>query len=139
MNQAPNVITHQVIVETVGPEGPVQAAAELRYDSLDPYAVTVAFLQGEREVAWLFGRDLLMSGVSAPAGEGDVQVFPSLDPHGHAVVGLALHAPTGQALVTIPAGDVLAFLARTTRAVWPGTEADHVGTDEAIEAILVTG
>lgn len=139
MNQAPNVIARQVTVEVVGPEGPRPAQAELRYDAVDPYAVAVTFLQGEHEVAWTFGRDLLMRGVSQPAGEGDVQVFPALDADGHAMVGLALLAPGGQALVTARQQDVLDFLARTTRVVWPGTETEHIRTDEAIEAILVSG
>jgi hypothetical protein len=130
------VITRPVIVEMVGPDGPLQAEAELRYDPADPYAVTVAFLQGRGEVVWLFGRDLLIRGVSEPVGEGDVRVFPSLDADGHAVIALVLRAPTGQALVTARAEDVLGFLACTTRAVWPGTEGDHLSADDTIAAIL---
>jgi hypothetical protein len=67
-----------------------------------------------------------------------VQVFPSIDDDGRAVVEIALRAPTGEALVEGRVRDVLEFLAQTLRVVWPGTERDHhVGTDAAIAAILV--
>lgn len=137
MNAPPQVITRSVVLELAGPEGPVHAEAELRYDPSDPYAVTVAFLMGGAEVAWLFGRDLLMRGVSEPVGEGDVQVSPSVDSDGRAVVRLVLHSPSGQALVEARSSDVLAFLAHTTRVVWPGTERDHLSPDDAIAALLV--
>lgn len=132
-------ITQSLTVETAGPEGPVPTQAELRYDPSDPYAVAVAFEQLDDEVVWVFGRDLLLKGVSAPAGEGEVRVFPSLDQHERAVVGLMLISPWGQALAKLPSREVLDFLARTTRAVWPGTESAHMRTDDAITAILVGG
>ncbi len=140
MSAAPHPIRHRLVVELVGPHGSAPLAAELRYDPADPYAVMMAFHHGPGadEVVWLFGRDLLLRGVSEPVGNGDVKVFPGVDDEGRAVVAIALRAPGGQALVEGRARDVLEFLARTAQAVWPGTEQDHqAGTDEAIAAILV--
>ncbi|MGZ4436897.1 MAG: SsgA family sporulation/cell division regulator [Nocardioides sp.] len=137
MSSAPHSVLHAVTVEMIGPRTSVPVAAELRYDHLDPYAVTVAFLLGGREVTWVFGRELLMTGVHEPAGEGDVALFPSVGHDGRAVVVLELRAAEGQALVEVPARDVLRFLARTTRSVWPGTESEHVSVDDAIASILV--
>ena len=140
MSSAPHPIRHRLVVELVGPDPSAPLAAELRYDPVDPYAVVMAFHHGPGadEVVWLFGRDLLLRGMSEPVGDGDVKVLPSLDEEGRAVVAIALRAPTGQALVEARARDVLEFLARTVQAVWPGTERDHqAGTDEAIAAILV--
>lgn len=138
MSPVRRVIRHRLVVELVGPHGPTPLVAELRYDPADPYAVRMVFLKGTDEVVWLFGRDLLLRGVSEPVGEGDVRVFPEVDAEGRAVVIIALSAPAGQALVESRARDVLDFLARTARVVWPGTEAEHqAGTDEAIAAILV--
>jgi len=137
MSEGTDVITSRLALETEGPFGPAQLEAELRYDPSDPYAVAVAFHQGTSEVVWVFARDLLMRGLSEPVGEGDVRVFPALDGDGHATVGLWLNAPTGQAVVKAPAQPVLGFVARTTQAVWPGTEGDHVSADAAIAAILV--
>lgn len=137
MDSAHEVVTREVILELTGPHGSVPVEAELRYDPRDPYAVTVAFLVGAAPVTWVFGRELLMRGVSEPAGEGDVLVSPSLDPEGRAVIVLVLRSTSGEAVVQLEAQDVLAFLVRSTRVVWPGTESEHVCADEAIAAILV--
>jgi len=138
MTMAPDVVTQHVVLELIGPEGSAPVEAELRYDPVDPYAVAVVFLAPGTDMEWVFGRDLMLRGITQPAGDGDVQVFPSLDPDGHAEVGLALRSPSGQALLKAPAREVLDFLARTTRAVWPGTEGDLMSADAAIAAILVT-
>jgi hypothetical protein len=137
MNTTPRPVNRPVVFEVIGPERPALVEAELRYDPADPYAVAVAFLSHGTEVLWVFGRDLLIRGVSEPTGDGDVQVFPSLDEDGRAEVGLTLRSPAGQTLMKVPARDVMDFLALTTRSVWPGTEGDHLSADKAIAAILV--
>jgi hypothetical protein len=138
MNTAHHVIRHRVALGLIGPDEPAPLVAELRYDPADPYAVSMAFLKDDDEVVWVFARALLLRGVYEPAGVGDVQVFPSVDPEGRAVVALSLRAPTGAALIEGPSRDFLDFLAQTTRAVWPGTERDHhVVSDDAIASILV--
>jgi sporulation and cell division protein SsgA len=138
MSVAHHMIRHRLVLELVGPDGTTPMVSELRYDPSDPYAVEMAFLKGDVEVAWVFARDLLMRGLSEPVGDGDVQVFPSIDDDGRAVVEIALRAPTGEALVEGRVRDVLEFLAQTLRVVWPGTERDHhMGTDDAIAALLV--
>ncbi len=138
MSTAHPVIRHRVTLGLVGPDQPTPLAAELRYDPADPYAVAMAFLKDDVEVVWVFARGLLLRGVYEPVGVGDVQVFPSVDEDGRAVVALVLRAPTGAALVEGKTREFLDFLAQTTRAVWPGTEQDHHRvTDDAIAAILV--
>ena len=138
MNAAHHEIRHRLVLELVGPESPTPLDAELRYDPADPFAVAMAFLKDGHEVLWVFARDLLLRGVTEPAGVGDVHVFPSVDLDGRAVVAIGLRGPTGEALLLGRTRDFLGFLAQTTRAVWPGTERDHqVGTDDAIAAILV--
>lgn len=137
MEATPGTISRHVILELFSPSGSAPIEAELRYAPDDPYAVAVAFqLQGS-ELVWVFGRDLLMRGVAEPAGDGDVQVFPSLDAEGRLVIVLQLSSPTGWALVEAKARDVLDFLATTRVAVWPGTEADHLRVDDTIEALFV--
>lgn len=138
MNPASLDVRRQVVLELIGPHGSNLTEAELRYDTTDPYAVAVAFATGGAEVVWVFARDLLIRGAHQPVGEGDVQVFPSIDPAGRAVVMLGLRSPAGEALAQVPSRDVLEFLAYTTRSVWPGTESEYVSTDDAIAAILVT-
>lgn len=55
----------------------VPIRADLRYDSRDPWAVTIVFheRQGTR-VEWLFDRNLLNSGVLCASGAGDIMVAP---------------------------------------------------------------
>jgi hypothetical protein len=138
MSTPSHQIRHRLAVDVIGPRGAAPLVAELRYDASDPYAVSMTFHRGAEEVAWLFGRDLLLRGVSEPVGDGDVKVLPSVDADGRALVVIALTAPTGQALVETRTRDVLEFLAATAQLVWPGTEREHqAGTDEAIAAILV--
>ncbi len=137
MKAAPHPVISEVDLALIGPERTVPVRAELRYDPVDPYAAAVVFRLEGSEVAWVFSRNLLMRGVCEPAGDGDVRVFPSLSPEGEAQVVLELSSPAGRALVEARSRDVLAFLARTTRAVWPGTEGEHVSVDAEIAALLV--
>ncbi len=137
METSPRSVSRHVILELFSPAGSAPVEAELRYDPDDPYAVAVAFQLDGSELVWVFGRDLLIRGVAEPVGDGDVQVFPSLDSDGRLVVVLELSSPSGWALVEAQARDLLDFLATTRMVVWPGTEADHLHVDDVIEALLV--
>lgn len=130
-------VVRRAVVELVGPSEPVPVETELRYHPDDPYAVAVAFQMGDTEVSWVFARDLLIRGAAEPVGEGDVQVLPSVDQEGRALVVLVLRSPSGSAVVRLAARDVLGFLADTTRAVWPGTESERLSADDLIAALLV--
>ncbi|MFZ5846922.1 MAG: SsgA family sporulation/cell division regulator [Actinomycetota bacterium] len=136
MNEYRLPITSSVVVDLVGPEGPTPVEANLHYDPTDPYAVAVHFLVDGATVRWVFSRELLMSGVHEPVGEGDVRVSPSLDPDGRAALLLTLQSPAGRAVIKMRSRDVLDFLAHTSRAVWPGTESDHVDRDAAVSALV---
>lgn len=48
----------------------------LRYDAADPFAVRIDIAGPERDLTWVFGRDLLADGLRSmvPIGEGAVQV-----------------------------------------------------------------
>jgi hypothetical protein len=136
MNPAASAVSRAVIVNVIGAHRAVPVEAELLYRRSNPYAVELSFRTEGADVVWLFGRHLLMRGVHEPAGHGDVQIRPGIDPDGHGVVVLQLLSPDGAALVEARAGDVLAFLAHTTQEVWPGTEGDHLDVDETIAALL---
>ena len=112
--------------------------ADLDYDASDPYAISVSFHTGPANgevVRWTFARQLLSDGVAVPAGEGDVQVWPSAGDTG-AVVGLSLSSPSGRAAFEVPLGDVLEFLGRTYEAVPPGGESSHVDIDAELALLL---
>ena len=52
---------------------PVPVTARLAYDPSDPFAVSVSMrTDGGPTVEWVVSRDLLVAGLDAPAGDGDV-------------------------------------------------------------------
>jgi hypothetical protein len=116
---------------------PVRAG--LRYDVSDPYAVSVSFHTGGAGdsdcVQWTFARSLLTEGVTAPVGDGDVQVWPSSSA-GSAVVCLSLSSPSGKALFEVPLADLAGFLGQTYAAVPTGCESDHVDVDAELALLL---
>ncbi|MYW42597.1 SsgA family sporulation/cell division regulator [Streptomyces sp. SID486] len=101
-------------------EVPVQAV--LRYTADDPLAVFLDFpaeaaLHGE-EVTWTFARSLLDQGLRAPAGHGDVQIWP----YGRTRTVLELHSPHGMALLLFQAATLRHFLVRSYGTVPCGQE-----------------
>ncbi|MFJ2305964.1 SsgA family sporulation/cell division regulator [Streptomyces sp. NPDC087787] len=85
----------------------------LRYDSLqDPRAVMVD-LPGPHE--WTFPRSLLEQGLRAPAGSGDVRVWPC----GRVQAVIEFHSTGGVSVVQLDTKAVLRFLRRTYRAASP--------------------
>ncbi|MFE5185212.1 SsgA family sporulation/cell division regulator [Streptomyces sp. NPDC056628] len=120
----------------LSPERSVPVPARLGYRSDDPYAVHVAFhITSARPVHWTFSRELLIEGVFRPCGHGDVRVWPTKS-EGRSVVLMALSSPDGDALLEAPAAQVSAWLERTLRAVPPGSEAEQLGIDDALDELL---
>ena len=118
---------------------PLPVRAGLRYDMLDPYAVLVSFHTGaggdSDVVEWTFARSLLSDGVTAPAGSGDVQVWPSTS-NGLHVVCLSLSSPSGKALFEVPLPELAEFLSQTYTAVPAGSESEHVDVDAEMALLL---
>ena len=116
---------------------PVRAG--LRYDVADPYAVQVSFHTGNGSegeiVEWTFARQLLTDGVSAPVGEGDVQVWPSASA-GLPVVCLSLSSPSGKALFEVPLPELVDFLGQTYAAVPTGSEGEYVDVEAELALLL---
>jgi len=78
----------------------------LSYDPADPFAVRVDINGRERDLTWIFGRDLLSDGLRSmvPIGDGDVQVQAALQrvPADHVVSA----AKIGALLAEITAMDL---------------------------------
>ncbi|MGP3982329.1 SsgA family sporulation/cell division regulator [Streptomyces sp. KR80] len=110
--------------------------AVLRYRRTDPLAVRVCFPPraslGGTDVAWVFGRDLLASGLHQPAGEGDVRVRPS----GGAMTVLEFHTSLGTAMVRMTTADLYGFLQRSYGVVPPGSEHLHLDLDRDLADLL---
>lgn len=95
---------------------------ELGYETKDPFAVRMTFhLPGDAPVTWTFGRELLLDGVNAPTGDGDVHIAPT-QPDELGDVHIRLQVGSDRALFRVSAGPVVAFLDRTDKLVPLGQE-----------------
>jgi hypothetical protein len=140
MTTRPTSVSSELHLRLVVPgAASLPVLADLEYDTNDPYAVQVAFHTGSPSsgdvVQWTFARQLLTDGVSAPAGEGDVQVWPS-STGGRSVVCLSLSSPSGRALFEVPLNELAEFLGRTYAAVPTGAESDYVDVDAELALLL---
>lgn len=113
----------------------VPMAAELRYDTADPYAVHATFRADDSQVTWVLARELLMTGLQAASGLGDVQVMPS-EEHPESVVLIKLSSPDGVAVLAANAADLRGFLLRTCDQVPPGAEAEFLELDLKLAQLL---
>ena len=142
MSTRPTSVSSELQLRLVVPgAASLPVRADLDYDVQDPYAVSVSFhtgagVAGGDVVQWTFARQLLSDGVTVPAGEGDVQVWPSTGNGGGPVVCLSLCSPSGRALFEVPLGDLVEFLGRTYQAVPTGGESDHVDVDAELALLL---
>jgi len=116
----------------------VHITAELGYDAADPWAVLITFRgssgRSTEPVTWAVGRDLLLQGLTDPAGEGDVQLFPSVDENGRAAVVLELRSPDGRLVAQMRSSELYRFLRHTFAVVPLGTE--RVDLDRLVEELL---
>jgi Streptomyces sporulation and cell division protein, SsgA len=116
----------------------VDLPAEFGYDPADPWAVWITFRgasgRSTEPVRWAVGRDLLMRGVTDPAGEGDVLLFPSVDENGRAAVVMELCSPDGRLVTQLRTSELYGFLVKTLMAVPLGTET--IDLDLMVEALV---
>lgn len=109
--------------------------SRLSYVATEPFAVNIAFRTDRgRWVEWTFARELLVQGLSEPAGLGDVRVRPDLT-DGEDLLILEIESPDGYALVELERDDAERFLDRAAEVVPLGTESDHFDIDAFIDEI----
>lgn len=131
------VLTQHVDLEFVDQAGETaRIDADLVFDAADPYAVTMVFRTATEDIAWTFGRELLVEGLYEPTGDGDVHVWPCLSSSGTAVVILELCSPDGEVLVQSESRVISDFVARTLMAVPDGRESSMLDLDAELSALL---
>lgn len=131
------VLVQPVGLELIIEEGtPCPLRGELRYDSDDPYAVTLVVGTKESATAWTFARDLLVHGLTEPAGDGDVHVWPGLTEGGRAILLIELDASDDDVILAADPAEVQAFVEVSLELVSPGAESDYLDIDGLIGAIL---
>src|SRR6478609_6786858 len=124
--------THLVVDVVVAPGLHVPVAARLRYRADEPYTVHLDnHVDLPDPVTWALSRDVLLAGLTRPAGLGDMSVAPG---HGHVL--LSLHGEEASALLRLPAPALRDFLRRTECVVPVGCERDHVDLDALVRRLL---
>jgi Streptomyces sporulation and cell division protein, SsgA len=112
--------------------------ARFEYETADPWAVWIRFGEQESSIRWGLARHLLAEGLTDPAGDGDVQLWPGTDKEGHSVVVMEFRSPDGRLIAEAPTRDVYRFLTRSLAVVPAGSEADHLDLDALIADLLDT-
>ncbi|WP_052442641.1 SsgA family sporulation/cell division regulator [Streptacidiphilus neutrinimicus] len=129
MPQLPARISHSAPFSLAGHTSPYPL--QLTYSSETPWQVAIDFpreaVTDRRPARWVVGRELLLDGLAAPCGEGDVRVWPQ----GRSTV-LELRTRTGSAVLTVRAAALREFLNDTYALVPGGREADHVDWDAVV-------
>jgi hypothetical protein len=130
-------MSQEFLLTCVDPWGrQVEVRTTLRYSVDDPYAVALVFHSSSADVEWVVSRTLLLQGLAAPSGEGDVRVHPSADEDGCPVAILDFCSPDGRLIAHADSVALQGFLARTFEMVPVGSEGTHLDLDGLIAAIL---
>ncbi|HVW41914.1 MAG TPA: SsgA family sporulation/cell division regulator [Amycolatopsis sp.] len=128
-----DAVTQSQFVTLNGSGAPV--LSRLSYVGSEPFSVNIAFrTERGRWVEWTFARDLLVTGLTEPAGMGDVRVRPDLAADEDILI-LEIESPDGYALVEIEREDVERFLDAATAVVPIGAESEHFDVDAFIDEI----
>ena len=126
------------IKKSDGRELNVEIGVELVYDAeYDPYAVQLILSQdGDEDVVWTVGRDLMVQGVNSyiPVGKGDVRFRYLGVLHGQLL--MCLRTQVAHADISLPQPPVVDFLNETLAAVPQGQEQAEAQLDEALAEIL---
>jgi hypothetical protein len=136
---ARNIVTGRLVMSLlVCRELAFDVDVRLCYDPADPFAVRLTFhLPGDAPVSWIFGRELLLDGISRVTGEGDIVVQPVPgDDEDFMDVLIQLRSPAGEAVLRSPALPLISFLGRTDRVLPLGQEHTMAELDETLHLIL---
>lgn len=114
----------------------VPVPAMLRYACDDPLAVFIDFPPGSSLdgvcVTWTFARSLLDEGLNAPAGQGDVHIWPC---DARRTV-LEFHSPYGLAMLQFDTAVLRRFLLRTYAVVPAGQEDVEAVVERGLSALF---
>lgn len=115
--------------------GSIPVRSRWTYRMAEPFTVTAAFqTDNDSWVEWVFARDLLFTGLAAPAGEGDVRFRPG-EEAGQRVLLVEIESPDGHAVLVMDYTDVAEFAATTAAMVPVGEESDYFDVDALIAEI----
>jgi hypothetical protein len=105
------------------------------YYTDDPFAVTVEIqTRGNRFVDWVLARELLVEGLYAPAGIGDIRVRPATMGKWEVTL-IEICSPDGHAVLEVDRDLLQRFVLATIEAVPLGSESTAFDMDAEIEKI----
>ncbi|MFR9795670.1 SsgA family sporulation/cell division regulator [Streptomyces sp. MS06] len=129
-------LTLTVVLFVSGAEA-LPLRARFAYDTADPLAIRMGFLDAPDEVRpWAFSRDLLYTGLRTRAGEHAVQVWPPCRCHSTTMVRIVLRGGGAAAVLYVPAAELKSWLEETFALVPVGEEGAHLRLDESLEELL---
>jgi Streptomyces sporulation and cell division protein, SsgA len=124
---------HAELVSLYAGSTPVRSRWSYRADQ--PFTVVAAFqTDRNRWVEWVFSRDLLVQGLVAAAGMGDVRLHPLTD-RGLEMLVVEIESPEGYAMLELDHLGVSDFLDATAEIVPLGEESEHFDIDGLIDEI----
>jgi len=130
-------ISHDIELWCFDPWGrSVRVPTTFGYASSDPYAVSLTFHSGTGDVEWVVSRTLMLQGLAAPAGEGDVKIQPEFDERHQPVAVFDFCSPDGRLVARADSHEIQLFLARSFAMVPVGTESRHLNVDVLIARLL---
>lgn len=108
----------------------------MKYDSSDPFAVTIVWQANGELVPWVISRELLSASFSHPAGGGDVLVMDDFRTmtSGEPAMTIKLSSPEGNVTSYVSKRMLRLFLNHTYEIVPIGQE--RLDLDALVEALL---
>ncbi|HYH30350.1 MAG TPA: SsgA family sporulation/cell division regulator [Pseudonocardia sp.] len=114
---------------------PAPVVTRWSYSAADPFAVMLSVrTRHDRWVEWLVGRELVVDGLSGPAGEGDVRMQPR-SVQGYDIVEIEIRSHDGRAVLEVDRDLLRHFVNATLDLVALGDEATRIDLDEEIARI----
>lgn len=105
---------------------------ELWFHPAEPLQVDLVL----QNVTWVFARELLLVGLQASTGIGDVRVWPGPDLH---TVTVHMQSPEGQITLLLPRREVRLWLTRTLDLVPAGCGYSEAALDATAARLLDGG
>lgn len=108
---------------------PAPVVTRWSYTVADPFAVTLAvWTRYDRWVEWLVARDLVVEGLEAGAGLGDIRLSPQVV-QGYDIVEIEICSPDGRAVLEVDRDLLRHFVETTTELVALGDESGWTDLD----------
>lgn len=104
------------------------------YTSDQPFTVRAVFHVDDADVTWVFARDLLIDGLMADSGEGDVRIRPLSG--GRDQIAVDLRSPSGHVTLLADREPVVHFAQESLQLVPMGDETSHLDLDRWIVQML---